>query len=617
MTFSRPLFVAAAFGVFFGALAAVQTFMITTTGVPNGTVGQVYMTQIMSAGGQGTVAYSIAPSVLTSSSALTPGLFLNPNGTISGIPTTAGTFSFTVDAQDQMGHFTSQAFKQVVAPALVITTPSPLTTGVAGGGQQSFPIQASGGTPPYTFTSSGTLPPGLILTPNGLVGNPTQAGTFTFMISVTDANQVTVTKQFQITLTPAPALLQVSSSQLNFSALFGGDSPAPQTLVVSSSSLTPVSFTVQLDSGTTGSAVPRCERSVGPGCDARRVGSGCRSIEPCHRHRRRGLLNIPGDSTRLPIAIGVHLDIEAGAPQLDVSPNLLRVHGRSAAPGVQSQVLLVRNVGGGGLLTFSAGVLNGPTWVTGVTGGSQTIFNQSTPVTVTFNTQGLAPGTYRALIQFSWTPGPAVVVPVDLYVADTGPYLGVDSRGLRFQARQGAGSSYTQTVRILNLGDPGSVVNWTASLIAGSDWLFLNTSRGTSTTAQPGALLLSPTANAANLAAGPHYALIQITDQLSIGSPQYIVAVLDIAASSAPPLPEISTGYLYFAASQVSTSLIGGSVQVFTSSATPVNFQAAAATSGGGNWLQATPSSAAVSTGSPGQITVAVNPARRESTTDK
>ncbi len=592
-------------------LTIVNGFVITTTSVPNGTVGQPYTSQISSAGGQGTVMYSIGPPVLTTPSALPPGLFLNPNGSLTGTPLTAGTYSFTVDAQDQMGHQTSSNFKQTIAPALVITTVSPLATGAAGGGQLSFTIQAMGGTQPYTFTATGKLPPGLTLTPNGLlVGNPTQAGTFMFMVTVTDAQGIAVTKQFQITLTPAPSLLQVSSSQLNFSALFGGDSPAPQTLVVTSSSLTPVNFTVALDSGTDGSAVPRwlsvqMTQGVTPAGVVVVVDQSSLVVGIADA---RILLTIPGDSTRLPIAIGVHLEIDAGMPQLDVSPNLLRLRARSAAPGVQSQVLLVRNTGGGGALNFAAGVLGSAPWITGVTGPTQTVFNHATPVTVTFNTQGLAPGTYRAILQFSYSPGTAVQVPIDLYVADTGPYLGVDTRGLRFQARQGAGSSYTQTVRILNLGDPGSVVNWTANLVTGNDWLFLSTARGTSTASQPGALVLSPTSNAANLAAGPHYALIQITDQLSIGSPQYTVAVLDIAPSSAPPLPELSTGYLYFSASQGATSPVGGTVKVYTSSATPVNFQVASSTTDGGTWLQASPSSAAASTGSPGQVTVVVNP---------
>jgi uncharacterized protein (TIGR03437 family) len=614
MTFSRPAF---AFFVFFAALGMAQPqrdingLVITTTSVPNGAVGQLYMTQFSSAGGQGTVTYSVGPAVLTTPSALAPGLFLNPNGSLTGTPTTAGTFTFTVDAQDQAGNQASAQFKQTIAPELVITTVSPLASGVAGGGQLVVTIQAMGGTPPYTFSESGKLPAGLTLTPNGLlVGNPTQVGTFTFTVTVTDSQQVAVMKQFQITLTPAPSLLQVSSSQLNFSSVFGGDPPAPQTLVVTSSSLAPVTFSVALDSGTDGSPAPRwlsvqATQGITPAGVVVVVDQSSLVVGVADG---RILLTIPGDSTRLPVAIGVHLEIGAGPSQLDVSPNLLRVHARAAAPGVQSQVLLVRNTGGGGNLNFAAGVLNGPSWITGVTGGTQTIFNHATPVTVTFNTQGLAVGTYRAILQFSWSAGPAVLVPIDLFVADTGPYLGVDTRGLRFQARQGAGSTYAQTVRILNLGDPGSVVNWAASLVTGTDWLFLSAAQGTSTASQPGALVLSPTSNAANLAAGPHYALIQVTDQLSIGSPQYIVAVLDVAPASSPALPELSTGYLYFALSQGSTSPVGGSVRVFTSSLSPVNFQVGTATTSGGNWLSANPSSAAASTSNPSQVTVVVNP---------
>ena len=60
-------------------------------------------------------------------------------------------------------------------------------------------------------------------------------------------------------------------------------------------------------------------------------------------------------------------------------------------------------------------------------------------------------------------------------------------------------------------------MNWTANLLTGNDWLFLSTARGTSTTAQPGTLVLSPGPNTANLSAGPHYALIQIADQVLYG----------------------------------------------------------------------------------------------------
>ena len=47
----------------------------------------------------------------------------------------------------------------------------------------------SGGTPPYTWSACNQpLPPGLALSPGGtLSGTPTQAGTFTFDVCITDS----------------------------------------------------------------------------------------------------------------------------------------------------------------------------------------------------------------------------------------------------------------------------------------------------------------------------------------------------------------------------------------------------------------------------------------------
>jgi large repetitive protein len=66
---------------------------------------------------------------------------------------------------------------------------------------------ASGGTPSYTFTlSSGTLPPGCSLSSGGVLsGTPTTLGTFTFVLLVTDANGITNTGSFDVTITAAAA----------------------------------------------------------------------------------------------------------------------------------------------------------------------------------------------------------------------------------------------------------------------------------------------------------------------------------------------------------------------------------------------------------------------------
>jgi large repetitive protein len=72
-----------------------------------------------------------------------------------------------------------------IASPLTITNPNP-PNGVEGKAY-SFQFQASGGTPPYTWTGS-SIPPGLTLSSGGLLsGTPTSSGQFTFNVTVTDA----------------------------------------------------------------------------------------------------------------------------------------------------------------------------------------------------------------------------------------------------------------------------------------------------------------------------------------------------------------------------------------------------------------------------------------------
>jgi Putative Ig domain len=56
---------------------------------------------------------------------------------------------------------------------------------------------------PFTWTvSAGQLPPGVVLTTGHLGGTPTQAGTFTFTIKVTDSAGDQASEPGSITISP-------------------------------------------------------------------------------------------------------------------------------------------------------------------------------------------------------------------------------------------------------------------------------------------------------------------------------------------------------------------------------------------------------------------------------
>jgi len=138
---------------------------------------------------------------------------------------------FHVRATGDAGHVV-QAGLTVTEAAAVIRAGPPLaiiTTSLAQGWVGSSYVTgllASGGTPPFTWTLvSGALPPGLTLAANGRIsGMPTSAGTFSFVVRVTDAATPvaqTATAQLSIDVA-APVPLGRASANWSGYVLSGG-----------------------------------------------------------------------------------------------------------------------------------------------------------------------------------------------------------------------------------------------------------------------------------------------------------------------------------------------------------------------------------------------------------
>src|ERR1035441_9826321 len=165
---------------------ALVPLSITTQSLPPGTVQVAYpQTTLLAIGGTTPYAWSVTSGSLD-------GLSLNQSsGLLSGIPATAGPYSFTVRVTDAASRTANATFSLTVSPAstpLTIGTTSPLPNATVGVPYSPPSLSATGGTPPYSWTvTSGTLPPGLNLSSGALSGTPTTANVYTFSLGVADS----------------------------------------------------------------------------------------------------------------------------------------------------------------------------------------------------------------------------------------------------------------------------------------------------------------------------------------------------------------------------------------------------------------------------------------------
>lgn len=155
-------------------------------GLPPGTAGVGYRQAFIASGGIGPYRYSIQQG-----SGLPPELRFDASGQLSGTPTAAGTYAFSVTAVDEtdsgVGPVTHAYQLTILAPEIRVVPPSlPNATRAL---PYSQTLVASGGTAPYGFSITyGVLPQGLVLTRAGvLAGTPTTAGNTMFVVSATDA----------------------------------------------------------------------------------------------------------------------------------------------------------------------------------------------------------------------------------------------------------------------------------------------------------------------------------------------------------------------------------------------------------------------------------------------
>ncbi|HUP83313.1 MAG TPA: putative Ig domain-containing protein [Candidatus Limnocylindria bacterium] len=208
---------------------------ITNTSLPAGSLTQPYSVQLNAVSGPGDYTWSLASGTLPA------GLALSAGGLISGTPTTATTYSFTVRVTSGTATDT-KAYSVPVAAAVVVSTTS--LTAATVGSAYSVLLAATGGTRSYTWAiESGALPAGLTLAAGKISGTPTARGSETIVFRVTDtAGRVALSNPltlnvYQVSITTAAALPAATTGQAYSLQLVAEGGLAPYTWARSSGSL--------------------------------------------------------------------------------------------------------------------------------------------------------------------------------------------------------------------------------------------------------------------------------------------------------------------------------------------------------------------------------------------
>jgi hypothetical protein len=497
------------------------------------------------------------------------------------------------------------------AQAQTTISPSTLPDGVVG-----FPyagvLQVDNAQSLYAWSiSSGALPPGIDfitaeLTPiNVLFGTPTTPGTYTFTVRVVaDAatgGSGSATQSYTIRITGGAAV-SVSPASLAFTGVAGGDATSPQTLTVGGGA----AFFVSLDNGSGGPAPSWISASPGGGTAPALVTVTATpgTLAAGTYSARIRITPVPATT---PVDVPVTFTLTAGTPKLETAPAFLRFSARVSAPGIQEQQIVVRNSGGGAPIAFQASAGGSPFLSVTPTSGQSTP-NTPVIVKVRVNTAGLSAGNYTDTVRITSQAGNSDIA-VSLFVADDGPILRLSESGLHFEERQGAGNNNTESVLVLNVGDPAARIAWTATVTASPNWISVTPASGIATTAVPGEITVGLNASAKQLAPGAYYALVTVTAPNTQDSPQTFSAVLEVQPSTTPAEPELDPAGLLFVAPATGPVPAAQKITIFDSSATPVSFQASVSTKDGGKWLTASPATGTSSTDVPGVLNVSVNPA--------
>lgn len=176
-----------------------------STTLPIGTAGQPYNGSLAATGGAAPYTFAIT------SGSLPIGMTFGTDGVFGGTSTDTTERTLTITVTDAFGCTGQQAFDLLINCQTITVTPPAQNSAVVNL-PLSLQFTQTSGLGTVNFTTSSTLPTGLILKSDGLlIGTPTQTGVFPLTVVAKDKNQCQGTVNYTLTITNCPANFTVNS----------------------------------------------------------------------------------------------------------------------------------------------------------------------------------------------------------------------------------------------------------------------------------------------------------------------------------------------------------------------------------------------------------------------